>query len=98
MQIKGEKSPELGYGYILSIQGLEQRDRDFISAVKTKKFPDFCELHVRNLARFNQKETRDLNEFFEKSMPNTLGNMILNSKSKTTDISPYIESLKTAMR
>ena len=97
-QIKGEKSPEIGFGYILSIQGLEQRDRDFISAVKNKKFPNFTELHVRNMAKFNQKETQDLNEFFKKSMPDTLGNLLLNYKSKHVDISLYIESLKIALR
>ena len=84
--------------YILWIYGLEQRDRDFITAAKSLKFPNYNELHVRNMAKFSGREAENLKMFFQNSTPTSLGSLSLNQKSKMVDLSLYLDSLETPLR
>ena len=97
-EIKGDVKVDFGYSYILWIQGLEERDKAFVSSAKNLKFPSYGELHIRNLKRFSPKETVDLKMFLEKTAPTHLSLFSLNSKSPQVNLLPYLNSLDSMMK
>ena len=64
VQVKREKVPRDFDNYILSINGLELKDKKFVNSVKEYKFPNFTRLHIQNMEFIEEEYGIDILTLF----------------------------------